>query len=622
MPVSISPIMNLFLRIIESQMYRQISYQKLVSSQHSSVICSNSILVNGNQIDFCEKQEQALTLNQTAVYSYASDRVVFHSLYTQRVKNVNFDLSFNFQPLPSFALFGLSKEIEIQSSSIQVRTAENMAQSALICFQCDLNATSSDFLFVSSGINVSGLMISSQSYFALAGCSVQFRLGGDFVGGLIAFSSVQSITIGNTNISGYVVQSRVVGYLISTLLEPVQIQANEVSVCVGSIEDVGEGGQLASVVGFILESCNICGKSWYFYGLCLESMDFSEIKDEVLVCRPSFVFGGSQCACQEGKILNNTMCVNLLNITSQLVERDVKSQVVEDKANKDITEIKQTLTTFGQSQISLETKVQQLQDLISSLSIKYDNLKASCYTKEEVDLKFKPLYCPIGSSFVGSKLLDDICKCPEHSVVINNICQCPANSFNVNGVCTCPQNSYITEHGCLCDIKTQSIINGVCTCPPGSTMASGACLCPGEMQLIDNKCQCLYGQVLVGEKCVCQVTGAIVLNGFCTCPSETTVSGGKCVCTAQGSLFKDGACTCADISYYYYNGKCQIIEVEEYCEDHCGNPMKLSLLQKLFKNNVKCRYIMKRKMSLIEFYIYQQYMTHNYISLYQYKCSK
>ena len=47
-----------------------------------------------------------------------------------------------------------------------------------------------------------------------------------------------------------------------------------------------EGGQFASVVGFILESCNICGKSRYFYGLCLESMDFSELKDEILVFSP------------------------------------------------------------------------------------------------------------------------------------------------------------------------------------------------------------------------------------------------------------------------------------------------------------------------------------------------
>ncbi|CAL5985113.1 Hypothetical_protein [Hexamita inflata] len=210
---------------------------------------------------------------------------------------------------PNFYLFGLTNGIQLQNSNISVNIPQQLSSGALICFACDVNANASDFTFVASGQNVSGVAISLLTVVKMNQSLVQFRLNGVNVGGLILNASKIDVSISQCNISGYVGQQSVSGSIICFVLEQVSLEVDSVRIC-ANVQNLGQG--TLTQTGTITVTCVVCREGTPAYGLCQKSLEFGIVEDDKFVCPSPFVFDGQGCSCKEGDVLNGTSCINIL----------------------------------------------------------------------------------------------------------------------------------------------------------------------------------------------------------------------------------------------------------------------------------------------------------------------
>ncbi|CAL6115567.1 Hypothetical_protein [Hexamita inflata] len=310
-----------FLRV-QQQFILELSYQQVITNLQVlnpiQQLCNNKIHVNNIKVLYCQKQ--ALLSNNQVSQQFISQKYhSYFSLYTEKMK----DVIVNFQVLPldlsSFYLFGTTENILIQNSKINVKISQVLAESALICFKCNLHAIQSSLVFIGFGSNISGLVLISKSYITLENCSVQSRLSGKMVGGLVMQSNKITIYLKDSSITSHFNCNGSVGALISFATDSIQIQSSNVKMCTNMVKNVGFGESFVTISGGVTQSCQICENMKYSYGICINSLDNSEEIDYKLVCKPVFVFDGEACSCQDGKVLNGSSCINILEATSHLL---------------------------------------------------------------------------------------------------------------------------------------------------------------------------------------------------------------------------------------------------------------------------------------------------------------
>ncbi|CAL6051152.1 Hypothetical_protein [Hexamita inflata] len=374
----------------------------MTQSVMSSQICSNQIF-RTQFINFCTKESTLTSRIISVRITHSQANNIHYSMYTTKTKNLLVNLRYSFQNQPSFALFGLIDNIQMLTSNISIIIPQLLAQGALICFTCDLNATSIDFAFVATGKNVSGLVVDPKSILNVTKSLVQFRLNGVNAGGLVLNASFISIYIDSCNISGYFWKCDVFGSLVVSVFEQVLLNLNQVNICVNA-QKFGKG--TLSYVGEVIETCVLCGEGTYSFGLCVKSLQFGEIKSDKFVCKQSFIFDGEVCACREGEVINDSQCVNILNIvnlmiikqqdgntiiaelanSTEIVENIIENiEVEQNKMNLDIQNMC-AQNNLTQTKIDLTTTVLQL--YISSNCSKADiNLLANTTNLDQRILK-------------------------------------------------------------------------------------------------------------------------------------------------------------------------------------------------------------------------------------------
>ncbi|CAL6093108.1 Hypothetical_protein [Hexamita inflata] len=252
-------------------------------------------------------------------------------MYTQRTQDLQLNLTYSMQSLQSFALFGITTNIQVQSSNISVKVPQDLANGSLLCFSCDVNAFSSDFTFIASGQNITGVVQAPLTILMINQSLVQFRLNGVNIGGLILNASEIQVSIVDCNISGFVIDGNVSGSIIAFVNQQVDFGVENVKIC-SNVPYFGHGA--LSQQG-IVDTCVICKDGFYTYGLCLASLQFSELINDQLVCINSFTFDGEKCSCAEGQILNGTTCLNVLNSINSLSSQQIQVQnQVADLTNR------------------------------------------------------------------------------------------------------------------------------------------------------------------------------------------------------------------------------------------------------------------------------------------------
>ncbi|CAL6037080.1 Hypothetical_protein [Hexamita inflata] len=280
--------------------------------------------------------------------------------------------------LPSFALFGLTKIIAIVDSNFQVKVPQPQLKSALICFQCDINSSTSEFAFVAQAQMISGLVYCPYTIMVLNSSLIQFRLTGLNVGGLIFNASNIQVQISFCNISGYVSNGSFSGVLIATATNSSTIEIQDVIICVqfNDIIDnnqIGSGADSVQISGNFIQSCDLCGSyyQYFTYGLCLEYLNFGEVVNNIIICLHSFVFNGEVCSCPDGLQIQGSKCVDVL-------------EIIDSQDNQ----IKSLENTFS----LMQDQIQQLQNSLNNLTQYlecvnkkgYQYINGSC-NKQEID---------------------------------------------------------------------------------------------------------------------------------------------------------------------------------------------------------------------------------------------
>ncbi|CAL5984725.1 filamentous_hemagglutinin N-terminal domain-containing protein [Hexamita inflata] len=325
----------------------------------SQLICTSSLLRTYN-IGFCSKESSLSSKVQSGSVTYSPAQVVNLALYTERVQDYELNLNYSMQNLPSFALFGLTKNILVESSSVSVKVPQQLAQGSLVCLSCDLNVSSSDFAFVASGQNISGLVLSLASRLDINKSLVQLRLGGQNVGGLVLNGSKTSVSLTDCNISCYVGQGSDVSGSVAAFVSQMSLAVSAVRICSNTLK-FGQG--VASQTGEVTETCDLCRDATYSYGLCLKDLEFGVLKNNQFECDLPFLFDGEGCACPEGFVLNGTSCVDILESVNQLV-KSMEQTNASVSTLRDKTEILGNTTELLKlEQDVLNSSIQNLFDL-------------------------------------------------------------------------------------------------------------------------------------------------------------------------------------------------------------------------------------------------------------------
>ncbi|CAL6099563.1 Conserved_hypothetical protein [Hexamita inflata] len=532
----------------QSNFFQMLAYSQisLKNSRQffSSQICSN-INVGNKLIGYCLKESYLSSRVQSGSVTHSPGNQVHYTLYATKAQDFQMHVTYQMADLPSFALFGLTQSLQLQNSNFSVYVPQQLAQGALVCFQCDVNASTTDFLFSASGQNISGLVMTPFKILVLDNSFAQFRLNGVNVGGVLLNGSGIDLSLVECNISGHITSQNVSGS-IAAFVGIITVHASNVKVCA----NVGRFGQGSVNAVGITDICNLCKDSIYAYGLCVKAFNNSYYNNQQLVCLDSFYFDGEECSCREGQVANGTSCVKILNSVNSLIQN--------------ITD--------------LESQMNQMQDIISSL-VKQINCTNS--GKQYIGDSCVDVSCPI----LGQKPVNGICQCTNtNAIVQDNICVCPQFSTLIGFVCTGPENSVlingtfkcvgdlIMQAGvCSCPTAGAAFYNGACTCGVNGQNTSNMCSCPANSVLVSGVCTCnISGQTMKSGACVCTTSGAFVNNGACTCgvngvnnsnicscPTNSVLVGNACTCNViSGQTMVSGACACSTFGAFVSGSAC------------------------------------------------------------------
>ncbi|CAL6100295.1 Hypothetical_protein [Hexamita inflata] len=264
----------------------------------------------------------------------------------------------------------VTTEIVIQNSILSVRIPQQLAQCELVCFSCDLHVLSSEFAFVAFGQNVSGLVLNYFKNIMINESQIQFRLSGVNVGGLLLQSQLSPIQISDVNISGYVLASNVSGSLIAFVSDVIQILVSNSKICSNIYKYAGLNSVNLQLVGSLIISSEICRSKTYAYVhicthmytyiwntyicLCSAYLENGELIDNKFVCKNSFEFNGEQCHCPDGQVLNGSLCISVLNLVNEVIQRQLMLNQSIQSLNVNGLETKVKELEYQQQQISVE----------------------------------------------------------------------------------------------------------------------------------------------------------------------------------------------------------------------------------------------------------------------------
>ncbi|CAL6031695.1 Hypothetical_protein [Hexamita inflata] len=437
-----------FIQLNLSSQFQLVLQRQLLYSQSQSLFskaCSSKLTVNGETAIFCEKARSLSSKIQTLNAVHSTLHTSFLYLYTDRIQDFNINSSFLQLTLPSFSLFGFTSNVEIVNSNISVSIPHYVANGALLCFNCSVVASTSNFSFVANGHNVSAL--STGTNLSIASCLVQSRVSGK-ISGLVSSSKQTTIVLKNSNISAYFIQAQFKGIFFGYLSGPSRVEITNTRLCSNEAKIIGGGDKFITTTGSLIISCDICNTQYFTYGLCAASLINGELNDNKLVCKNEFVYNNI-CECKIGELING-VCVNILGKISKTINQQghFKSQIeqTEEKViNKLQNENQQVEMSTAQimgevaglyvrlnSQWSAGTLTASNMEIISQNAAKF-RLALDCnkrYGYQYINNNCVYVNCPIQ----GQQSINGVCQCTDIYASVNQIsskCQCPANSNSV-----------------------------------------------------------------------------------------------------------------------------------------------------------------------------------------------
>ncbi|CAL6101050.1 Hypothetical_protein [Hexamita inflata] len=339
------------------------SVSKIITYQENFQQTCSNLLSRPIPIGYCVKEQSLSSRVQTANISHSPGHSIHFSLYTKQVQSLILNLNYSVQNLPQFALFGLTQNILMQNSNISVKVPQLLAQGSLICFICDMNATTSDFLLIASGQNVSGSVLTPLTTFIMNKCLLQFRLNGQNVGGLVLNATQIVVSLTECNISSYIDPGSIFGSIFAFVWGIVLLEVDNVLIC-SNVQKIGYFAQgTISQTGIITPNCMICREGTYTYGLCQNSLENGKMENNQQICASTFIFDGEKCSCKEGEVIIGISCANLLTLIQTLYNQQIEINSSVKAETYKIVALEQTINNLKENNTQTKFDIQNLYSL-------------------------------------------------------------------------------------------------------------------------------------------------------------------------------------------------------------------------------------------------------------------
>ncbi|CAL6092723.1 Conserved_hypothetical protein [Hexamita inflata] len=530
--------------------------------------CSSNILVDNMQHSYCQKLN---TLNNVklndAVYLTQKANNINLFIYTNATQQSQINVSVSNVDVNVFSLFGFGTHKQtVTDSNINISLQFQVQIGALICTICGVEVQSCNLTFVASGRKISSVIITPKDRFTIQSTFVQFRIKSHNSSGLANVLSYTTVPfeICNCKMTGVnLIQSQNNGYIASTVHANVFLQISQFDICVDSTPRFGYESAKITVTGIESVRCDVCDSQSVVYGLCRDSLTYSELVGGMYQCVPPFEYADNKCVCAYGYLLNDTQCVNvvdaindvqdLVNDTNadqmEFLEQNLESVQnfliqIDQSIASNFTDIDSRIIsnyTLANQNLFLNTSVLDARIFANISDIKHDfyisqikadtNLLANTTVLDQrifknVSILNNTIYnLTLLQKYINNSLYQQNEIIEQQKNIVNNLASqlnCTNNQGSlVNG--TCVQVS--------CSIQGQKVQNGQCTCSTiGAFVQNGACSC-GEGSLnISNLCKCPDHSSLVNGVCTCdQIFGQLMIDGICKCPTGQSVENGICI---------------------------------------------------------------------------------------------
>ncbi|VDK73185.1 unnamed protein product [Onchocerca ochengi] len=203
--------------------------------------------------------------------------------------------------------------------------------------------------------------------------------------------------------------------------------------------------------------------------------------------------------------------------------------------------------------------------------------------------------CPTGQIYVSESCLDiayigQECRfsqqCQGYSICINNICKCPNDTVVRNGLCIkeqCSSSEIMIDGICLKKIKIDepcyhtkqcegnaTCQRGRCTCPSGTINSNGTCTinpnCQPYQVTVNNSC---FDTVSVGM--ICQHNSQCIESASCILGTNSNNPVSRTCQCINGTLFTGSKCLasslqCPASTVYIANNVCYpLVEIGQFC---------------------------------------------------------
>ncbi|CAL5985117.1 Conserved_hypothetical protein [Hexamita inflata] len=530
-------------------------HQTLLKSDIQKIsqnLCRNQLKFSGETVLYCKKALSLTSVTQQLQFIRSKNQSIYFSLFTEKVQDYFVDFTLHSEKLFSFALLGITSSVCIRNSNIFVYVPHNLAEGNLICLICDVTTSFSNFTLIAKGQNISGLILIGKDYLILQNSLFQFRLKGSSVGGLVQRGKV-NLQLISCNLTGYL-EGLTIGTLIGVALQQTQIIFSDTNICSNAV-NIGQGEGIVVIDGVFSVKCDVCGDQLYTYGICQTMLKFGEIKEKKLVCKSTFIFN-EQCTCPKGQVVNQSSCVNILEVASAVIKN---FEIYHDQTSQFDLTILNNIFVLNNSVVS---NMSAINSTLSALT-----LSAQQETNMDIAQRYAELNKNIlnyvnkvicerqhGKQFVSYQCISVQCPITGQQC-INGVCQClPINAVVQNNICVCPINTAIIDSACVCQITGQMLVRGVCQCvTPGAVASNGQCTCGIDGFNVSNSCSCPSNSQLVNNQfapaaCFCNIDGQVIMNGQCQqCPSGYTVINGSCMYIITNM---DPTITCSSQVYF------------------------------------------------------------------------
>ncbi|CAL6025303.1 Conserved_hypothetical protein [Hexamita inflata] len=319
--------------------------------------CQNNILINNNQYNFCQKSKQLnnVILEKEMFILQKSNSQLF--INADNVQKSVIDVQIYNYAVNAFVLFGLSESQIVLDSQINVSLNFKVYQGALICIKCDVQIITCTLVFIAAGNKISGILIEANRQICIQSTFIQYRISSQYSSGI-----VNSVNTSNVNMSiidckliGFnLISSECSGYIATQLLQSTIITITQFYVCAENISAFGNNS-IITYNGTIDHKCDLCDTNYYVYGICSDLKYGQEI-NYMLQCVYPFEYVNNQCVCAQGYVLDQQICVNIIQIINIALNQSKNSDLAEK-----ITELENLVDQIDQN---ISQNISQLQDQI------------------------------------------------------------------------------------------------------------------------------------------------------------------------------------------------------------------------------------------------------------------